>query len=57
MSKQIWIVKMKCIVRKAVTVEGCTEEQARNSPFEFAVDEQETDMSDWEVLSVEPNDK
>jgi hypothetical protein len=53
--KQNWIVRMKCIVLKDVYVENCTEDQARSSPFEFASEEQEVDMSDWEVKSVEPN--
>lgn len=51
MSKQ-YEVTMECIVRKTVTVEGCTPEQARKDPWEYAVDEYETEQVDWEVLSV-----
>ena len=51
MNKQ-YSVKMRCVVTKLVTVEGCTEEQARNNPWQFAVDEVETDQEDWKVLSV-----
>lgn len=49
----VFIVDMICKVRKSVTCENCTEEQARNQPFEFATDEQETDQLDWEVTRVE----
>ena len=51
-----WIVRCKCQIVKDVYVENCTKEQARNEPFEFSVDEQEVDIRDWEVQSVEPND-
>lgn len=45
-------VKMKCVVTKTVTVECETEEQAQSDPWNFSVDELETGMEDWEVLSV-----
>ena len=45
-------VEMKCVVTKTVTVECETEEQARKNPWDHAVDELETRMEDWEVLSV-----
>jgi hypothetical protein len=48
-----FVVYMKCRVTKAITCENCTEQQARESPFEFATDEQETDQLDWEVTRVE----
>lgn len=47
-----FIVKMRCTVRKSVTVAGCTREQAESEPWEYAEDEQEVDQEDWEVLSV-----
>ncbi len=50
--KKNWTVEMKCVVYKTVDVEGCTEEEARKSPWDFAVDEMETDQIDWDVLSV-----
>lgn len=47
-----WEVKMKCVVYKNVTCECETEDEARNNPWDHAVNEQETDQVDWEVLSV-----
>ena len=49
-------VKMKCVVYKTVTVECETREQAEQSPWEYVVDEIETDQVDWEILRVEEND-
>ena len=51
--KQQWSVRLRCVVNKEVTCEGCTEEEARTNPWRYAVDEQEIDQSDWEVTSVE----
>ena len=48
-----WLVKMSCVVTKLVTCENCTEEQATHQPWNFCTDEQEIDMQDWTVLSVE----
>lgn len=48
-----WLVKMSCVVTKLVTCESCTEEQATQQPWNFCTDEQEIDMQDWTVLSVE----
>jgi hypothetical protein len=45
-------VMMTCKVTKRVICEGCTEEQARDEPFKYAVDEQELSMDDWAVDSV-----
>ena len=49
-------VKMKCVVYKTVTVECDTRELAERSPWEYAVDEMDTEMCDWTILSVEEND-
>lgn len=43
-------VHMRCIVYKVVTVEGCTEEQAWDEPFEYATEE--TEQVDWEIKAV-----
>jgi hypothetical protein len=51
MSKS-FIVRMRCKVLKDVVCEGCTEKQARNDPFEYAIDEVEVEQEDWEVISV-----
>lgn len=45
-------VKMECVVLKSVTCECDTEEQARTNPWDYAVDEVESDQMDWKVLSV-----
>jgi hypothetical protein len=45
-------VEVRCTIRKSVTCENCTLEEAKKSPWEFATDEIETDMEDWEVLSA-----
>lgn len=49
-------VTMKCIVYKAVTVECETIEQARENPWDYAVDEMEMDQVDWEILSIKECD-
>lgn len=48
-----FVVHMTCKVRKVVICEGCTLEQVQQSPFEFAVDEQEIDQIDWEITGIE----
>lgn len=45
-------VKMKCVVEKLVTVECDTIEEAESNPWGNCVDEMETGMDNWEVLSV-----
>lgn len=50
------VVRIRAVVTKLVTVEGCREEDIAEDPaslWEFAVDEQEIDQSDWEILSIE----
>jgi hypothetical protein len=54
--KQSWIVTMRCTVTKQVVCENCTEEQARNDPWDFASDETEIGQDDWDVTEVKPND-
>jgi len=51
-----WTVKIRAEVDKEVTCENCTEEEARNDPWEHAVDEIEIMQSSWEVKSVNPTD-
>lgn len=51
-----WIVRMKCEVVKDVMVTGCTEEEARNDPWQYAADEVEIEQPNWEVQSVKPNE-
>jgi len=52
MAKQ-YEVTMICKVRKVVTCEDCTEEQARSDPFNFASHEEEIEQMDWEVTDVD----
>jgi hypothetical protein len=54
--KRNWIVRMRCEVVKDVCVDNCTEDEARNDPWSFAVSEQEIEQPDWEVKSVDPNE-
>lgn len=54
--KREWIVTVECTIKKSVCCSGCTEEQARETPWEFANQETEIAMTDWEVERVEPND-
>lgn len=49
-----WVVRAKCIVTKDVYVSDCTEEEAKNDPFNHADDQIEVDQLDWEVQSVLP---
>jgi hypothetical protein len=52
MSKQ-FIVRMECQVTKILTCEGCTEEQARANPYDYAIDEREVDQVEYKVIDVE----
>ena len=47
-----FVVTVDCKVRKIVTCEGCTEEQARANPWDYAVDETEIEQMDWEVVAI-----
>jgi hypothetical protein len=44
---------MKCVVVKQVTCEDCTQEEAEENPFDYAVDEVEIEQVDCEVLDVQ----
>jgi predicted Fe-S protein YdhL (DUF1289 family) len=54
--KANWTVKVKCEVYKEVYCNNCTREQAETYPWDYAEDERETEMVDWEVLKVELNE-
>lgn len=54
--KGSWVVELKCVVRKEVICADCTEEEAAANPWDHAQDEVELDQSDWEVLSIKPNE-
>ena len=54
--KGSWIVRMKCEVDKEVVCNDCTEEQARENPWDYAVDEREVGQTDCKIESVKPND-
>lgn len=47
-------VEMICKVRKFVTVECESEDDARENPWDFATCEVEADQMDWEVVNVKP---
>lgn len=47
------VLRVRCVVVKEVVCEGCTVEQARADPWEYAVgDETELYQEEWEVLSA-----
>ncbi len=48
-----WEARLRCTVYKNVTLDGCTLEQAFDDPWEYAVDEIETDQVDWEIEKIE----
>lgn len=54
--KGSWVVRMTCDVDKEVICEDCTEEEARNNPFEHAIDERELCQNEYEVTDVTSND-
>jgi len=57
MSKKSWIVRMKRTVVTEFVVTGGSEDQVRDDPFNFDVGEDtEIEQTDYEVLSVEPNE-
>jgi hypothetical protein len=45
-------VQVRCVIERTVICENCTEEQARENPFEFAVEESYGEVVDYEVKSV-----
>lgn len=53
--KKSWIAKLRCTVTKQVLLENCTEEEAEEDPFAHAVEEDELEQVDWEMLSLEEN--
>lgn len=53
--KGSWIVRVKAEVIKEIVCEDCTEEQARDDPYEHMVDETETDTIHIRIESVRPN--
>lgn len=50
-----FVVRVKYTAYKDVIVDGCSEEQAQQSPFDHAVDELPGDTIDFEVLDVREN--
>ncbi len=54
--KKNWTVTMRCVVDKIVDLDGCTEQEARDRPWDFAVNEYETDMQDWEITHIEESE-
>jgi hypothetical protein len=50
--KPQWIVRARCVIVKQIVCENCTEEEARDDPWEHAVDETEIEQIDWDVTQV-----
>jgi hypothetical protein len=52
-----WVVEIRVTRLVEVVCEDCTEAQAREKPWDYAVgSEREFDQEDWEVRSVVPNE-
>jgi hypothetical protein len=52
-----WLVEVKVTVVRECLFEDCTEEEAKSCDWSKCVDEgQDMQMTDWEVLSVKPNE-
>jgi len=47
-----YIAKVRCVVYKSVYCENCTEDDVWFDPWAHAIDEQEIDQHDWEVVDV-----
>lgn len=54
--KKSWVVKMRVTNLCTVICEGCTEQEARENPYRYSIDEHHEDISDWEVLNVTENE-
>ncbi len=48
-----YIITMRCVVGKVVTVEAESEAAAETNPWDNVLDETETEMIDWDVKKVE----
>ncbi len=48
----VWIVTVRCTVMKRIACTDCTAEEAYDDPFEYAVEEEDLELVDWEVKSV-----
>jgi len=52
-----WVVRVRCTVDRDVVVENCTEEEARKSPWDCSVaEENDVELRDFDVIDVSPND-
>ena len=53
--KSSWIVTAVCEVKKEIVCSNCTEEEAKEYPFQFAESERDLDVTNWDVSKVEEN--
>lgn len=51
-----WLVTMKVTVTRECVFDDCTEEEAEKPDWSKCTDERDLEMTDWEVLHVEPNE-
>jgi len=51
-----WIVRMRCEIVKEVFCKGCSEQEARENPWDYSSDETEIEQTNWEIESVRSND-
>ncbi len=55
--KGTFTVRMERTVVTLVTCTDCTEDEARDNPWDYATDEQDIDQVDWRVLRVDREDE
>ena len=56
--KGSWIVEVRVEVTQEVICEGCTEDEARDDPWQYesSTGPRDLELHNWEVLKVEPNE-
>jgi hypothetical protein len=53
--KGSWIVIIESTVTEEIICDDCTQEEAENDPFAYAIEENIQEHLDWEVKSVTEN--
>ena len=54
--KGSWIVRVEVTGDRELVCDNCTEEQARDDPYNHVVSEKDYGVTDYRVISVNPND-
>lgn len=53
--KGSWIVRVKVVSIRELVCDDCTEEQARDNPYDHAVSDDEVHQEDWQIQDIKPN--